>query len=588
MNKVYKFTFVLLSVSLASFIIWLSYRPYLGIDDAYIYFVYAKNIAHGHGFVYNIGGERVEGFTSMLWVLICSLFYKLSDHYFRQGLAILNILTVSFALYRLVDFVDRRFIRYKGRLISFPSFCLLAVLFVVKGYLDWTILSLLETGLWSSFLIVLVVHLLELCYEPPSRREPFVFGVLLFFLVLIRPESLLLSIVFMAIRFALYWNSTRTLGKPVRASLPPLAIFIAAFAGLVLFRLKYFGYPFPNTYYAKVSSDTIGNIKEGFIYLFKFIFVYPVYIIPIVVLLLSLWTWVKLLFTDRSRLLIWKEEERAQLAVVLIVGVALLIPMMVGGDHFSLFRIYQPFIPIFWILLLNTDFIRGHLVDIQVKRLPGLIGNRLLWLGCALPVLYLMDMPKYFVDPNKIPYKISLLNDFSFPESYKKVSVELNDFFPFSPKPSIGRIWAGAYAFGYDGATVDLMGLNDTLMAHASKIKVGLKNHASFNKSAFYKLGPDFVDGNFITEGEAFGLPENRADFDEKSFESNVMKGIFRDTAFITMYQPVLISRLPIKEAFFTYTRRDYIPFLEQKGFRVRPLERVHPPAYKKEERPIE
>src|SRR5690242_13300954 len=111
----------------------MSYRSYLGIDDAFIYFVYAKNLAHGHGFVYNVGGERVEGFTSMLWVLICSLFYRLfSENYFRQALVLLNIAMVSFALFRLTDFLDRRFAGRPVSFPSFPSFCLLAILFVVK------------------------------------------------------------------------------------------------------------------------------------------------------------------------------------------------------------------------------------------------------------------------------------------------------------------------------------------------------------------------------------------------------------------------------------------------------------------------
>ena len=32
----------------------LSY-PLIGVEDANIYFVYARNLANGHGFVYNIG-----------------------------------------------------------------------------------------------------------------------------------------------------------------------------------------------------------------------------------------------------------------------------------------------------------------------------------------------------------------------------------------------------------------------------------------------------------------------------------------------------------------------------------------------------
>ena len=45
------------------------------IDDAYISFRYAKNLAEGNGLVYNIG-QRVEGYTNFLWTLLIALFLK--------------------------------------------------------------------------------------------------------------------------------------------------------------------------------------------------------------------------------------------------------------------------------------------------------------------------------------------------------------------------------------------------------------------------------------------------------------------------------------------------------------------------------
>jgi hypothetical protein len=38
-------------------------------EDAYISFRYVENLLDGHGLVYNIG-ERVEGFTHPLWLLL--------------------------------------------------------------------------------------------------------------------------------------------------------------------------------------------------------------------------------------------------------------------------------------------------------------------------------------------------------------------------------------------------------------------------------------------------------------------------------------------------------------------------------------
>jgi len=45
------------------------FRPTIQIDDAYISYRYAQNLVDGHGLVYNIG-ERVEGYTNLLWTLM--------------------------------------------------------------------------------------------------------------------------------------------------------------------------------------------------------------------------------------------------------------------------------------------------------------------------------------------------------------------------------------------------------------------------------------------------------------------------------------------------------------------------------------
>jgi arabinofuranosyltransferase len=45
-------------------------RPELPVDDAYISFAYAKNLAHWHGFVMTPNAATVEGFSNFLWVVL--------------------------------------------------------------------------------------------------------------------------------------------------------------------------------------------------------------------------------------------------------------------------------------------------------------------------------------------------------------------------------------------------------------------------------------------------------------------------------------------------------------------------------------
>jgi len=49
--------------------ICLYYARFALIDDAYISFRYARNLLEGHGLVFN-PGERVEGYTNFLWVML--------------------------------------------------------------------------------------------------------------------------------------------------------------------------------------------------------------------------------------------------------------------------------------------------------------------------------------------------------------------------------------------------------------------------------------------------------------------------------------------------------------------------------------
>src|ERR1041384_6291777 len=93
-HYVYNFLIALCLCSIAScFAFHKLNSPLTGIDDANIYFVYAKNLAQGNGFVYNVGGERVEGFTSILWTVICAFVFHWSGHP-ELILLIINILIV--------------------------------------------------------------------------------------------------------------------------------------------------------------------------------------------------------------------------------------------------------------------------------------------------------------------------------------------------------------------------------------------------------------------------------------------------------------------------------------------------------------
>ena len=52
-------------------------RYFVLFEDAMISMRYARHLADGHGFVWNIGEKPIEGFTNLLWVLWMSVAHKL-------------------------------------------------------------------------------------------------------------------------------------------------------------------------------------------------------------------------------------------------------------------------------------------------------------------------------------------------------------------------------------------------------------------------------------------------------------------------------------------------------------------------------
>jgi len=83
--------------------------PHLGsyVEDAYISFRYAVHLADGHGLVWNIGGERVEGFTSPLHIWLLALGVRLGVP-ITHWASLLNFTSVAMCVLAFQTFLRRR------------------------------------------------------------------------------------------------------------------------------------------------------------------------------------------------------------------------------------------------------------------------------------------------------------------------------------------------------------------------------------------------------------------------------------------------------------------------------------------------
>lgn len=93
-----KFILILLVVSAGGYFYWLCYsKPQIGTEDANIFMTYMENFSSGYGFIYNKGGEHVEGFTSMLWTLLGAGTMLITDK-IEISLLVLSIFFTSLTL----------------------------------------------------------------------------------------------------------------------------------------------------------------------------------------------------------------------------------------------------------------------------------------------------------------------------------------------------------------------------------------------------------------------------------------------------------------------------------------------------------
>jgi hypothetical protein len=570
------FLLTVLSLAVTTYFFWLKYyQPNYGVDDANIYFVYMRNFAEGHGFVWDVGGERVEGFTSILWTLIGAFFYKLSAQQYPFLLLALNFILTTYTIFRVLIFA-RKLNGQMDRVITSSDVLILAMLFFPLGFVEWSILALMETGIW---LFVIVQTTLMLCehHINGKRVNTLYFSLLLAVMVLTRPEGLLFGPMFL-ILFLLQTYFSSGWSTAIRRTVMPLLAFLIVAGGLILWRISYFGYPLPNTYYAKVSSSMLYNLKEGVMYFLKFLYNFPHLSIALFMLLifgvLLLFRWTK--EKSRTRL---NAHERVQAILFVVVMSGLIVPVLTGGDHFKYNRFYQAIIPLMLLSLFNLPVLASYFGSVRIhNRMVGAFIT-------AVCVIALFFIPKSNWIDFYLEYRVSgnkVFQDFDIARKGRTIANDLNQTFADQKQlPSIGVIAAGGFGYAYQGRTVDLMGLNNTTMAHSSRRKEGMRNHASFAISGFWKLNPDIVGPFYGTEpitDTTFTLPENSETFrTTNSFLYKAYKGIFDTPEFIDRYYPALLKRKGPGPYHFAYYKNDFLSQLDPAIYEVKLLQRNVP-----------
>jgi hypothetical protein len=212
-----------LAVGIAVF----SWTPFAIVDDAFISFRYADQLATTGHLVFN-PGERVEGISNLLWTLILAAQKLTFDCPFERFAVGFSLALILLAALRLVQI---------NRLLAGSS--LVGPLAACVLLLTSDVVLALANGLEGALYMALLT---EVVYRYARRRivAAFLAAGLLF---LTRPEGFFVG-------FLLAVVSLRE--RPLRrAAGRGLAVFFVICLGATAFRMAYFGSPVPNSIVAK-------------------------------------------------------------------------------------------------------------------------------------------------------------------------------------------------------------------------------------------------------------------------------------------------------------------------------------------------
>jgi hypothetical protein len=324
----------------------------LTMDDAFISFRYAENLAGGLGLVFN-AGERVEGYTNFLWTLLLAVPALFGAGRDELGMLITGkILSLLFTLGSLaVVCWEPAATSSRRKWAALPVGALF--LATTAPSLVWSMGAL--EGPMVGFLIALSLTSWRAETEPKYPRTRIHWSALwLALAAMTRPEPVLLIAPLFVLRLLSWPRSVREAWREQARYLLTFAVPVALF---LLWRWAYYGALLPNTYYAKRHGDT-SAVEWGLRYLnegFERIDFLPIAGTVAVVALLA------------------RTEKRWVAALFSVCAIQLAGVAYEGGDWMPALRLVVPTFPVF-ALLLNVAWrgaVNFELSQLAVPVLPA-------------------------------------------------------------------------------------------------------------------------------------------------------------------------------------------------------------------------
>ena len=434
-------------------------------DDAYTSFRYVKNFVEGNGLVFN-PGQRVEGYTNFLWVMILSIFYFL-DHAHILALDLENvaqILSVLFSVTVLIltyflsknilkKDVERRSLIEKliDELVNLTPVFMLSI---STPLIYWGV-----SGMETSFFVSLVLFSILLFLKNEENNSPTKSWIFLLVLSsLLRPEGMIVFALILTFKIYYLYKShqekkfilraravfNRELVNEILFYATPLIIYIC-------FRLIYYGYPLPNTFYAK-TDFSIEFIIRGINYFSDFARAYLLY--GFVLLFPTI------LFYD-------KIKAKELIFIYWIIGAWTILNIIIGGDVLPIHRFFLPIMPLIFILFVKAISFAGDLV----AKKNVWIAN--LFLTAAIVLIFSVGLLNFktqrYQMMEKRSYETGLVKKMKIYANWINAQSERR-----GDQVSVAMSTIGAFSYYANACVIDIVGLTDGYISHHPKEVKGI------------------------------------------------------------------------------------------------------------------
>ncbi len=434
------------------------------VDDAYVSFRYAQNAARGHGLAFNPGQPPVEGYTNFLWtiLMIPAMWLRLPAAWYALalglGCAVGGLCLASQAGRSLEGFA--------------VSTGLLAALFLAAdGSCALWAVGGLEGALFALLLLAGALSYLR------EMKDPAVWplsGLWFALAAMTRPEGLFVFALTGLYQVLIHlFRERRLAAKQDRLR---LALFLLIWGPWFIWRWRYYGYPLPNSFYAKVTlEDTAAQYQRGLKYVTTYLRIHLGW--PILAL---------------SFLPLFFRHQRYWAGYFLLIVVAYTSYIAYVGGDWSVGRFFAPLMPLFYILLAAGLVDLAKLLGrwLTARRLP-----RPVWQGAA--AVFCAALAAGFFAASSLQGELALFikpfNAQLAGQARTALGRWLHDHMPANTVVAVDA--AGQLPYYSELPTIDIFGINDAQIAHmrVQTMGRGPPGHEKLGIDEVVSRRPDYI-----------------------------------------------------------------------------------------------